>query len=215
MQETENVADLISALADGKLRGQEFARAVEWLDQDEGARLTWHAYHVVGDVLRHGDAMSSPRDAVFIQRMKLRLQQEVPIAPSISVAAVSPADVLGSPAEGAARLRQPSANKAIYHWEIALGLASLAAVSVIGWHGLTGGSEQFGAPQLGQAPMSRYQAELALPPPIASAAGEQPVMLRDPQLDALLAAHKQLAGTSAFQLPEGFIRNATFEGGSR
>ena len=45
-------------------------------------------------------------------------------------------------------------------------------------------------------------------------AGPQ-VMIRDPHLDALMAAHKQFGGTSALQMPAGFLRNATFEGPSR
>ncbi|OYU41868.1 MAG: anti-anti-sigma factor, partial [Burkholderiales bacterium PBB4] len=45
---------------------------------------------------------------------------------------------------------------------------------------------------------------------------EQPqVMIRDPHLAALLAAHKQFGGTSALQMPAGFLRNATFEGPAR
>jgi sigma-E factor negative regulatory protein RseA len=30
-------------------------------------------------------------------------------------------------------------------------------------------------------------------------------------LDQLLAAHQQFGGTSALQMPAGFVRNATFE----
>jgi sigma-E factor negative regulatory protein RseA len=40
-------------------------------------------------------------------------------------------------------------------------------------------------------------------------------MIRDPRLDALLAAHRQFGGTSALQMPSGFLRNATFEESSR
>jgi len=40
-------------------------------------------------------------------------------------------------------------------------------------------------------------------------------MIRDPQLDALLAAHRQFGGTSALQMPAGFLRRATFEEGPR
>jgi sigma-E factor negative regulatory protein RseA len=36
-------------------------------------------------------------------------------------------------------------------------------------------------------------------------------MLRDARLDALMAAHKQFGGTSALQMPAGFISNATYE----
>ena len=39
-------------------------------------------------------------------------------------------------------------------------------------------------------------------------------MLRDPRLDELLAAHRQLGG-AALQMPSGFLRNATFEGPGR
>ena len=35
------------------------------------------------------------------------------------------------------------------------------------------------------------------------------------QDEGLLAAHKQFGGTSALQMPAGFLRNATFEGGGR
>ena len=41
------------------------------------------------------------------------------------------------------------------------------------------------------------------------------VMLRDPRLDELLAAHKQYGGATALQMPAGFLRNATFESPSR
>ncbi len=40
-------------------------------------------------------------------------------------------------------------------------------------------------------------------------------MIRDPRLDEFLAAHRQLGGASALQMPAGFLRNATFEGPNR
>ena len=76
MQEVVNNRELLSALADGQLHGEEFARTVEWAGDAEEGRLTWHTYHVVRDVLRFGDAMESSRDAAFMQRLKLGLQQE-------------------------------------------------------------------------------------------------------------------------------------------
>ena len=38
MQETEQNRELISALVDGQLRGEEFARTVEWLGEEDDAR---------------------------------------------------------------------------------------------------------------------------------------------------------------------------------
>ena len=50
---------------------------------------------------------------------------------------------------------------------------------------------------------------------VADAEGGAQVMLRDPRLDELLAAHKQFGSTTALQMPAGFLRNATFETPSR
>ncbi|MEY3123908.1 MAG: hypothetical protein RLZZ573_428, partial [Pseudomonadota bacterium] len=41
------------------------------------------------------------------------------------------------------------------------------------------------------------------------------VMIRDPRLDALMAAHRELGGHSALQMPAGFLRNATYDGSGR
>ena len=68
--------DCISALADGQLRGREFARAVADVAASGDARATWHAYHVVGDMLRSGDLVACSDDAAFLARFQSRLQRE-------------------------------------------------------------------------------------------------------------------------------------------
>ena len=40
------------------------------------------------------------------------------------------------------------------------------------------------------------------------------VVLRDPQLEELMAAHRHYGGVSALQMPAGFLRNATAYGAS-
>jgi sigma-E factor negative regulatory protein RseA len=62
-------------------------------------------------------------------------------------------------------------------------------------------------PQLAQVPVSTEVSMVA--------GAEAAIMIRDPQLDALLVAHRQFGGTSALQMPAGFLRNATFEGAAR
>jgi sigma-E factor negative regulatory protein RseA len=54
-------------------------------------------------------------------------------------------------------------------------------------------------------------------PPVVAVAGNegQQVMIRDPRLDELLAAHKQFGSTAALQMPAGFLRNANFERSDR
>jgi sigma-E factor negative regulatory protein RseA len=60
---------------------------------------------------------------------------------------------------------------------------------------------------LGDKPGDASAAQRVLSVSDTDAAG----MLRDPELDALLSAHRAMGGNSALQLPSGFLRNATFE----
>jgi sigma-E factor negative regulatory protein RseA len=41
------------------------------------------------------------------------------------------------------------------------------------------------------------------------------VMLRDPRLDELMAAHQQYGATTTLQMPAGFLRNANFAAPNR
>lgn len=86
-------------------------------------------------------------------------------------------------------------------WKLVAGLASLATVMVVGWHLTSNDGTADGASQLAQVAV----------PVQPAAAGATPAMIRDPRLDQLLAAHQQFGGTSALQMPAGFVRNATFE----
>lgn len=90
-----------------------------------------------------------------------------------------------------------SANAHVFRWAWLSGLAAMVLVTVVGvgvWGWPFGQHQQMAAD---------------------AAQTETQVMLRDPQLDALLQAHQQLGGHSALQMPAGFLRNATFERASR
>lgn len=179
--------ELISALADGQLRGEAFARGVHAVAGDARARQAWCAYHLVGEVLRTGRADCGTPPEEFLARLRGRLAQE-PGAPR------------ALPQEPAVRhAGRPSAND--WSWKIAAGVASVAAVAALGWNvfGVAGPVAQ---PQLAAAPVA---------PPKAAA----PAVIRDPQLDRLLAAHRQYGGATALQSSSGFLRNATFEGPAR
>ncbi|HET8745360.1 MAG TPA: sigma-E factor negative regulatory protein [Ramlibacter sp.] len=190
--------ELISALADGQLQGEAFARGVQAASGDARARETWCAYHVVGEVLRTGRAAAGSAPEAFLARLRERLEGETPVA-----AAAVPV------AQPARPLPQPAANDWI--WKLAAGVASVAAVAAVGWNMFGASSMQAAQPQLAVAPIVPV-APAASAPAHAEAA---PAMIRDPRLDRLLAAHRQLAGTSVLQAPSGFLRNATFEAPSR
>ena len=220
-------AELVSALVDGQLQGEAFASTVDWLTHAESARASWHAYHVVGEVLRTGEAQDCGRDAAFLQRLRLGLQQPDRIdrtdmfVPFQEVATAIPAVPVKASAEAsdetsaATKLQHTSANDTFFSWK-GLGLAaSFAAVVLTGWSLLGSFQPEQTAAQLAQTAVSVQltPAEAAQTGSLAQA--EPLVMMRDPRLDALLAAHKQFGGTSALQTPAGFLRNATFEGAGR
>src|SRR5665647_2733781 len=81
MQDIERNREQVSALADGQLRAEEFAQTLAWLGRDEEARLTWQAYHVVGDVLRSGVALNRANEADLLPALKRRLQPEATSLP--------------------------------------------------------------------------------------------------------------------------------------
>jgi sigma-E factor negative regulatory protein RseA len=94
-----------------------------------------------------------------------------------------------------------AANDVRFHWARLAGVVLVVVGSILGWQSWL---------DLGDA---TGQARIARVP--AQAPSEAPVtMLRDPQLDALMAAHKQFGGASVLQTPTGFLRNATFQGGA-
>ena len=184
--------ELISALADGQLQGDAFARGVELAASDPAAREAWQAYHLIGDVLRSGELAVAGSPSAFLERLQQRLQEEPPLAPRVV------------PSLAAPPRRDEAANDGSFRWKMVAGFASVAAVGAMAWS-LVGG-----------LPAKPASAELAKAPAgTVLTAGERGVMIRNPQLDELLAAHRQLGGASALQMSTGFVRNATFEASGR
>ena len=99
-----------------------------------------------------------------------------------------------------------TANDSFFNLKWLGGLSAAAAVVAFSWNlvSTTATSPNGAGAQLAQS------AAQAAPVATQSAAG---VMLRNPQLDALIAAHNQAGGSSALQMPSGFLRSATFNTG--
>lgn len=184
--------EMVSALADGQLAGDAFARGVEIASSDAAAREAWHAYHLIGDVLRSSDlAQCAPADR-FLVRLQERLRDEPAFAaaPSQVIAAV-PANI-------------EAANDGNFRWKVVAGAASFAAVSAIAWT------------LLGTAP-SREGSQLAASGTSSGTvltASERGMMIRDSRLDEFMAAHRQLGGATLVA-PAGYLRNATFDAPAR
>ncbi len=205
VEEMKNRAQ-VSDLMDGRLRGSAFAQAVDLINDSVDGRASWRANHVIGDVLRFGDAAGAAADVGFVDRFRLRLAETAgvgqPVAGRSGANAVAVDSGLGQ--------ERDSANDSIFRWKILASVASIVAVAAIGWSALVNVAAPESAPAgAGQLAQSAQSAGAA------PSKTETQVMIRDPHLDALLAAHKQFGGTSALQMPAGFLRNATFESPSR
>ncbi len=191
--DTIEIRETMSAMADGQLHGDAFARGLEFAARDAGALQAWHDYHLIGDVLRSGELAGGTPAADFLGRLQARLRDE-----HLPVQAV------------AARVDRvtmsEAANDGSFRWKLVAGFASLAAVAAIGWNLVVPGA--------GNAPQGAQMAS-TVPPGTVLAGSERGVMIRDARLDELMAAHRQLGGGSALQTPAGFLRNATFDGSGR
>ena len=199
-------AEQISALVDGELNVGEFSAVAESVTNTREGRVTWQAYHVVGDALR-GTAHAAMLDGDdFVGRLRSRMAAQGVQPQSVRSAGTA---VAATPATAA----REGANDPVMRWKLLAGFASLAAVAVLGWHVASLEAPSDGLAQAISAP----RVPVAVAP--AASIGEQqtavPVMLRDARLDELLAAHKQFGGTSALQMPAGFMRNATFDASNR
>ncbi|MDR2325779.1 MAG: sigma-E factor negative regulatory protein [Acidovorax sp.] len=213
--------ELLSALVDGELQGDELAQALTWAQGHEG-HGSWQLYHLVGDVLRSPElAHHSQHD--LLSGLRAQLAKEPPLA-------LQPAELTQlAPAQPpltsalAGRVADPVANASVFRWKMAAGVASVAAVAALGWNlavvpvGLgsqvaqaDGGAAVVpAASQPGQTPMmSVPQADGSV---IAVATGNgNEVILRDPRLDELLAAHQRFGSKASLQMPADFLRNASF-----
>jgi sigma-E factor negative regulatory protein RseA len=192
MKSSMQTSELISALADGQLGGEDFAAALHACRQDGSAAASWDTYHLIGDALRSPASPVLSADMAFLARLNQRLAGESLAGPA--------ADVVPLPVPDVSRHHGAAANDSDFRWKLVAGIASLAAVSAIAWNA-AGLLQPAAAPQLAQAPVSQQ---------VVVASPQGPVV-RDARLEELLAAHKQLGGTSALQEPSGFLRNATFE----
>lgn len=170
----------LSALMDGELAPGELAGVCAAWQQDSGARACWHAYHLIGDVLRSDDlAAPAPRDEHFLQLLRSRLVLEpVPEAPAPWVAAVLPAE------PGAASL--PSRRRAAGWWSG--GGRLLAPTAVAAGFMLVAG---------GLVVNKLMQPAPAVAPQLAQSAPAGDALVRDARLDRYLAAHRSLGSSLA------------------
>lgn len=206
----------LSAALDGELSDDAVRRLCVLWHNDPEVRETWHAFSLIGDVMRSEDLASpASRDERFLVDLRARLADEpVVLAPSTArTPQAGPHD-----ADAAPGLGQRTSKRS---WWVPAAVAA-GFVAVVGTLVAVSQAPQRAAAdsvQLAVAtpPASAVQAPTAVvvaraenpaSSPESVATGE---LIRDPQLDHYLLAHKQLAGSSVLGAPSGFLRNAAVE----
>ena len=218
----EQNAMLLSAMLDGELGEAELN---DWLSCDPemvDAATQGQSYQLIGEALRRQppSVEAGTSASVFLAGVQTRLRSEAP-------AATTPAaSFLPLQATRATQVRAPAANDAVFRWKLVAGLASLAGVMAVSWSVLGNAPAGMGpgaaAPQLALSqPSQEGTASVQAVADAAPAATplavntSQGVLIRDAELEALMAEHRQHGGVTALQMPAGFLRNATFDPDAR
>ena len=206
-------AERLSSLTDGELDAQGTAAAcADWRDA-ELARSQWHAYQLIGDVLRSDDlASTAVKDSAFLTALRARLADEPvvlapqplpatePIVTSASMSTPPLAHTASAAQRGWSRFA-PAA--------VAAGFIVVAGALTVVW----GPQKNAGL----EATLASTPAAAQLVSGAASQAPEPQTLvvngqvIRDPRLDSYLAAHKQFAGAAMLGVPSAFVRSAAAE----
>ncbi|MDE2082631.1 MAG: sigma-E factor negative regulatory protein [Burkholderiales bacterium] len=188
----------MSALADGEGGAAAVDRACRGWRDDASARQKWHAYHLIGDVLR-SDELAAPRgrDAAFLGALRQRLAAEpVVLAPAPAV-----------------RRRQPWLVPAA----MAAGFAAVAGVLVLARTGPAAGLAPAAEVAAASSPATLLGATAAAPmfrvgTGSATGRGARATLvndgglLRDARLDEFLRAHQAVGTGMTMAVPGGTLR---------
>ena len=187
----------LSALADDQaLAPHDMDRLLAACTHDPKLMQAWRDVHWMGECLRSGEQSLPPASTAFAAGVMERLSRDTPHGLALpSLAATQPRPAV-------------AANSDVFRWKLVAGVSTLAAAITWVWHMGPGSPELSAASELASVQAVPVQ---SAPARVTAVVTERGVLLRDPQLDALLAAHRQQGGVSALQMPAGFLRDATYE----
>lgn len=194
--EMMSTQEQLSALHDGQLSAEMAAALVRQSLTDDSLMQQWRSMSAISSAV--GSAM---RDQQVLIVRKPSIEGSEGLAQS---AAVMP--------------RAEAANDGVWRWKMAAGFAAFAAVGSLSW-GLLGttvnGDQLASLKQLQNsqpAATGTGASAQALITVGGQGSGQEAVMIRDPRLDELLAAHKQFGGSSALQQSAGSLRSVSLGG---
>ena len=175
----------ISDLADGRIDPTELkARCAQWAG-DAHCRRTWHAYHLIGDVLRSDDlACSASHDEAFVDRLRERLAHEPRLLAPRS-------------------LPHKRSRRRVWALPVTVAAGFVAVAGVLAMLQQAGAGLEAATPQLAVMAPADTSARAGA----ALAAAGQAEMLRDARVDEYLQMHRQTIAGSPVALPGGAMRS--------
>ena len=175
---------VLSSLWDGEASEADTVEALSVYGRDAVVRERWEVYALVGDALRNDAIVRSNGD--WLDRVMHEVQQQ-PLVQNTAIKAQARSLV--------------AANDPVWRWKRIAGVACVTAIGALSWGMLRESS-------ILEAGQPRWA--VANPPSVV-AATTSGTMLRNPDVEALLAEHRLYGGISAVQVSSGFLRNATYE----
>ena len=131
MMEQKMNKELLSAMVDGELRGEELEQALACAESAEGC-ASWELYHLVGDVLRSPD-LAHHSQHNLLTGLRAQLAQEPALQLQSSQLQQVAAGMEQTQAPVVA-LRDPAANHSVFRWKVAASFATVAAMAALGWN---------------------------------------------------------------------------------
>lgn len=221
--DSDATKEVLSALADGEAHSAEVTRAcATWRDQAD-VRASWHAYHLIGDVMRSEDLAQASPSGDFLNKFRERLAQE-PVVLAPSAAQAQRAAAVTAPQQ----LVAPSLHRRAWAGPVAVAAGFVLVVGALLSSQIlpTGGASADGSlASLGAMPSASGDLSLAggnalVPAGMtiggAGATFSRPgevVLIRDPQLDHALALQRaSQASERSFEGQGAMARQVVFDG---
>lgn len=192
----------LSDLADGRLDDDALSDACRRWEADVESRRTWHAYQLIGDVLRSDDLARAPAvDCAFLNSLRQRLADE---------------PVVLAPTPPTRRTTRSHRQLWLLPMAAAAGFVAVAGVMVVLQQAAPGSG--FDGGQIAGTPPSAVNVRAAASPDgvrpaglPAATAGAPGQMLRDARIEDYLRAHREVLMGSPVALPGGAARTVDFE----